>query len=97
MDKPKLSKHQYAVGQAELTNGHVLKNNKSLFLVGDDINDAYQIFNSYEHAKEFSIKKIKDNPDIECWIYDHTGHVIFGCDKDGERNLKPIISFDNDN
>lgn len=94
MDKPKLLQYQYAVGQAELATGHVLKNNKSLFLVGDDIKDAYEIFNSYEQAKEFSIRKVQDNPDIECWIYDHTGQIIFGYDKDGERNLTPIISFD---
>ena len=93
MDKPKLSRHQYAVGQAELTTGHVLKNNKSLFLVGDDIKEAYEIFDSYEQAKKFSIRKVQDNPDIECWIYDHTGQVIFGYDKDGERGLTPINSF----
>jgi len=94
MDKPKLSPHQYAVGQAELKTGHILKNNKSLFLVGDDNNDAYQIFNFYEQAKEFSITRVNDNPDIECWIYDHTGQVTFGYDKHGERNIPPITSFD---
>ena len=95
MEKPKLSPYQYAVGQAELVTGHVLKNNKSLFLVGDDSEDAYEVFNSYEQAKEFSIRRVQGNPDIECWIYDYIGQVIFGCDKDGERSPTPlIISFD---
>jgi len=94
MDKPQLSPYQYAVGQADLATGHVLKNNKSLFLVGDDIKDAYEIFNSYEQAIEFCSRQVQDNPDIECWIFDHTGQVIFGYDKDGERSLTPIFTFD---
>lgn len=90
MDKPKLSQDQYAVGQAELSTGHVLKNDKSLFLTGDNIKDAFEIFNSYDQAKEFGIKKVQTNPEIECYIYDYTGQVIFVYDMNGERKFKGI-------
>jgi hypothetical protein len=86
MDKPKL--FQFAVRQAEFSTGHMLKNNKSLYLVGEDILDAYEIFNPYEQAKEFSIKQVKDNPEIECYVYNYNGQVVFICDKKGERNIK---------
>ena len=88
VDKPKLSQYQFAVGQAEFSTGHVLKNNKSLYIVGEDILDAYEIFNSCNQAKEFSIKRVNDNPEIECYIYDYNGQVIFIYDKNGERNLR---------
>ncbi len=88
VDKPKLSQYQFAVGQAEFSTGHVLKNNKSLYLVGEHISDAYEIFNSYDEAREFSIKQVNDNPEIECYVYDYNEQVLFICDKDGERNLR---------
>ena len=91
MDRPNLSQHQYAVGQAEFSTGHVLKNDRSLFLTGDDIKDAFEIFNSYDQAKGFCFKKVQDNPEIECYIYDYAGQVIFVYDKNGERNFKKII------
>lgn len=87
MDKHKLSQYQFAVGHAEFSSWHVLKNNKSLNLVGEDISDAYEIFNSYDQAKEFSVKKVNDNPEIECYVYDYKGQVIFLYDKVGEQNL----------
>lgn len=92
MDKPQIFQSQYAVGQAEYATGHVLKKDKTLLLTDDESKDAFEIFNSYEQAKEFCIKRVQDNPDIECWIYDYIGQVVFGCDKDGERGLTPSIN-----
>ena len=69
MDKPKLSEHQYAVAQAAFATGHVLKNDKSLFLVGDDIKDAYETFDSFDDAKESATTKVQNNPEID-YVYD---------------------------
>ena len=68
----------------------MLKNDKSLFLIGDDIKDAFEIFNSYDQAKEFGIKKVQNNPEIECYVYDYAGQAIFVYDKNGERKFKAI-------
>ena len=62
MEKPELFKHQYAVAQAEFATGHVLKKDKTLFLVGDDSKDAFEIFNSYKQAEEFSIFFLRESP-----------------------------------
>lgn len=88
MTYPKLLEHQLAIAQAEFSTGHVLNKNGSLYLAGNDINDVYEKFDSYDQAKEFVIKKVQNNPEVECWIIDYKGQTIFAYDKNGERKIK---------
>jgi hypothetical protein len=85
MDIPYLKDKQFAVGKAELATGHVLRNDDSLYMTGQELNDMYEIFESYDEAKEFSLRKIKAKPEIECWIVDSKGNHVITYDKNGER------------
>ncbi|MDN3657235.1 hypothetical protein QWZ08_16415 [Ferruginibacter paludis] len=87
MTQPKLAEQQFAIGSAEFSTGHILKKNGELFLTGDDFNDFWQIFNSFEQAKAFIIEKISRNRTIECWVIDFTGKTIFFYNKNGEQQL----------
>lgn len=88
VDKPKLLSYQFAVRRAEFSTGHILKNDNTLFLLGDDILETYEILNSFEQAKEFSVKKVHDNSGIECCVYDYNEQLVFVYNKNGERTFK---------
>jgi len=85
MDIPNLTENQFAVGKAAFASGHVLRNDGSLFKTGEDLKEMYEIFDSYEEAKGFSLQKIKNNAEIECWIVDSKGNYIITYDQNGER------------
>ncbi len=87
MDIPVLQKNQFAVGKAAYATGHVLRNDGLIFKNGEDLNEMYEVFNSYEEAKKFSLQKIKSNPEIECWIVDSKGNHIITYDINGERKF----------
>ena len=84
---PNLSEHQFAVLHALSSTGHVLKKHYSLFFSGDNINEVYSIFDSYNEAKEYVINQVEDNEKIECWIRNSENKAIFFYDKDGGREL----------
>ncbi len=86
MTIPHLKENQFAVGKAEYATGHVLTNIGTLFLDSQDINDMYEIFDSYEEARDFAIQKVAMFPKIECWIVNSKGEHILTWDKDGQRN-----------
>ena len=72
---PKLTPSKCSVIQAELKTGIVLTNEGSRFL--NNSNDRYfLIFDSFEDAKEFCLEKVKENPTIECCIYDHLTNFV---------------------
>jgi hypothetical protein len=85
LDIPSLNENQFAVGKAALGTGHILKNDGEIFKIGENINEMYEVFESYEEAIEFSLQKIKSNPEIECWIVDGKGNHVITFDINGER------------
>jgi len=90
MEIPFLKDNQFAVGKAQLSTGHVLRNDGTLFSNGQSINDMYEIFESYQEAEIFILKKIKDCPEIECWIVNAIGEHVITIDYGGERKFKNI-------
>jgi len=90
METPFLKDNQFAVGKAQLSTGHVLSNDGTIFSNGQSINDMYEIFDSYQEAELFVIQKIKDYPEIECWIVNAKGEHIITYDYGGERKFKNI-------
>ena len=86
MTIPHLKGNQCAVGKAECATGHVLNNIGTLFLDGQDINEMYEIFGSYEEARDFEIQKVTMCPQIECWIVNSKGEHLVTLNKDGQRN-----------
>lgn len=68
MDFPKIRLGQYAVLQAELATGIVLKLNGERRL---GLGKAWLIFDSLNEAIACSNQKILDSPEIECNIYNH--------------------------
>jgi hypothetical protein len=87
MDIPSLNENQFAVGRAALATGNVLRNDGEIFKAGENINELYEVFESYDDAIEFSLQKIKNNPEIECWIADSKGNHVISFDKNGERKF----------
>jgi hypothetical protein len=90
MEIPFLKDNQFAVGKAQLSTGHVLRNDGAKFLNGQSINNMYEIFESYEEAEIFVLNKINDYPEIKCWIVNAKGEHIITYDYGGERKFKKI-------
>ncbi len=88
MEIPSLNEHQFAVGKAEFSTGHVLRNDGSIYEENQSLNEMYEIFDSYEEAEEFVLDKIKNNPEVECWIVNANGDHINTFDKNGKRTYK---------
>lgn len=88
MEIPKIKDNQFAVGKAEYSTGIVLKNDGSYYRSGDDLNEMYEIFESYVDAENFVITKIKEKPEIECWINDSKGNHIITYDLNGVRKYR---------
>jgi len=91
MDNPKLLEYQFAVGQCELATGIVLDKKSLLRITDSDDSKLYTIFDSYDTAKEFSIKRVTGNPEIECWILNSKGETKFVYDKNGERKINTSL------
>lgn len=85
MDNPTLLEYQFAAGQCELATGIVLDKKSLQRLTDSDSSKLYTIFDSYNTAKDFAIKRVTDNPETECWIMNPKGETIFVYDKDGEK------------
>ena len=64
MEIPFWGNEQFAVGKAEYNTGIVLNNDGTFFTSGDNLNKMYELFNSYQEAKDFATQKIKDNQGI---------------------------------
>jgi hypothetical protein len=74
MDFPKISIGQYAVLQAELATGVVLKLDGERHL---GLGEGWLVFDSLEEAVVSSNQKILDFPEIECNIFNHLREHIF--------------------
>lgn len=88
MNNLNLKRNQFAVSKAEFTTGIVLKNDGLYFKSGDNQNDIYTIFETFDLAKDFAIKEIQQNPEIECWIKNARLETVFFIDKNGERSFE---------
>jgi hypothetical protein len=77
--------NQFAVGKAEFKTGIVLNNDGHYFKNGENRNEIYNTFETFDLAKDFAIKEVQKNPDIECWIENCKSETLFCIDKNGER------------
>ncbi|KFF07555.1 hypothetical protein [Flavobacterium reichenbachii] len=88
MNDLKLQKNQFIVSKAEFKTGIVLNNEGQYFKSNGNRNEIYTIFEKFELAKDFAIKEVQKNPDIECWIQNFKSETVFCIDKNGERIIK---------
>jgi hypothetical protein len=88
MEIPYLKDHQFAVEKAQYSTGIVLRNDGSIYKSGQSVKEIYEIFENYDEAELFALKKISDNPGIECWIVNAKGEHIITYDEQGKRNFK---------
>ncbi len=87
MEKLNISENQFGVGKAEFSTGIVLKNDGSYYLSDVEVEEVYEVFETYQTAKEFVISKVQKNPKIECWIINSKNETVFYYDQNGERKL----------
>ncbi len=71
---PKLKESQHYLALAELRTGIILDLNENYNSNPDDY--PVLIFDSFEEIKEFAEKKILENPDVECLIYNHKQEFV---------------------
>lgn len=75
LEIPKLSYPQCSVIQAETKSGIILTIEGKYHL--NTSKDEYLlIFNSFEEAKNFCERKVRENPTIEFLIYSHIAEII---------------------
>ena len=79
--------YKYRVGNADYSTGIVMKKDGEIFLNSQDNieSEMYHNFEDFQNAKNFAIKKVKENPQIECFIIDELGKHIITFDLNGER------------
>jgi hypothetical protein len=88
VEAPSLADNQFAVGKAQYSTGIVLRNDGTFYSVGQDLSEAYEIFEDYETAEKFALQKILDNPNVECWIVNSKGEHMITYDTNGKRLYK---------
>jgi hypothetical protein len=86
MEIPKVKSNQFAVAKAQYSSGIIIKKDSSFFLDGENINEVYEVFNSFQEAKDFAIDEVRKNSEIECLILDYEGNHISTFDVNGERH-----------
>ena len=82
---PILKENNCSVLISEYATGHVFKRDLKLFLIGEDENEVFQIFDNFSNAKDFVLSFIKSNPEFECTIYNFKGEWLATYDQNGER------------
>ena len=87
MEKLNILENQFGVGKSEFSTGILLKNDESYYLSDVEIDEVYEVFDTYQSAKEFAISKVQNNPKIECWIINFKNETVFYYNKNGERKL----------
>jgi hypothetical protein len=85
MENLNILENQFGVGKAEFSTGIVLKNDKNYFLSDVKVDDIFEVFETYQSAKEFAINEVLNNPKIECWIINSKNEMVFCYDQNGER------------
>ena len=84
MNAPKVEENKCSILIAAYATGHVFKKDLTLFLIGDNEQDVFQLFDNLNTAKEFVINFIKCRPDLEFSIYNFNGDYLTTYDIDGE-------------
>ena len=87
MNTPKLKENKCSVLIAEYATGHVCKKDLTLFLKGHNEDEVFQLFETFQDAKEFALNFITNTPDFECAIFDAKGEHLATFDKQGERKF----------
>jgi hypothetical protein len=82
---PELNRTQVALNFAKLDTGHLLKVNKELYQGEGEI---YQVFDSFQIAKEYTVKIIQEDPSIECWVMNEKNNAIFYLSSIEEKDFK---------
>lgn len=85
MDTPELNENQFSVLIAEYSTGHVLKKDLTFFLVNENPDEVFQVFEGFESAKEYVLNLIKIRPDCECVIMDFKGAHVASFDRNGKK------------
>lgn len=85
MQAPNLNENKCSVLIAEVATGHIFKKDLTLFLKEQNESDLFQIFDSFQEAKNFALNFVETNPKFECVIYDWSGKALFVYDINGER------------
>lgn len=88
METLKLLENQFAVSQAEYSTGTVLKRDGTYYFNYEPESEIFEIFESFDDAKDFGIKKVQNNPEIECYVYNYLGQAIYFCSKSGENLIE---------
>ena len=73
---PKLEENKCSVLIAELATGHVFKKDLTLFLNGQHENEVFQVFETFQSARNFALDFIAKAPDFECSIFDSKGEYL---------------------
>jgi hypothetical protein len=87
MEAPKLEENKCSVLIAEYATGHVFKKDLTLFFNGDNEQEVYQLFDSFNDAENFVLNFIKSKPEFECSIYNDNGEHLITYDLTGERKF----------
>lgn len=85
MKAPNLDKNKCSVLIAELATGHIFTKDLTLFLKGENESNLFQIFDSFQEAKEFALDFVSSNPKFECVLYDWSGKPLLKYDINGKR------------
>ena len=87
MKAPVLEESKCSVLIAEYATGHVFKRDLTLYLIGDNEEEVYQLFENFYDAEVFVLNFIKSKPEFECSIYNNHGEHLKTCDITGERKF----------
>lgn len=87
MNAPRLQENKCSLLIAQYATGHVFKKDLTLFLNGQNENEVFQEFCTFQYAKDFALNFLTKNPGFECSIFDNNGEHIATFDKDGERKF----------
>ena len=82
MKKPAMKSFQFAVGHSNISSGHVLKTDRTVFLGEGEV---FLIFDTEREANDYMQDRVSREPEIECWVEDSSGRHIRTLNKNGER------------
>ncbi len=85
MKIPKLEKNECSVVIADFKTGKIFKSDLTIFIEGENENEVFQIFKTFEKAKKWVIEFINEKPEYECSIWDNMGEHLLTYDLNGKR------------
>ena len=88
MNSPLLKEGSCSVLIVENATGIIYKKDLTYFRNGENEDEVYQIFGTFQEAKEYAFTLVAVNPKFECSIFDHAGQHLFTYDENGERKYK---------